>query len=117
MTKLVSIFSNGHRDVYNGKRPVKAGWMITAPNGRFATGHSIDAATARSTALGKAVYFGNIDGFCDRPSRIAHLRTYWTPIAQKAGFKSWEAMYDAYRAKVNAFAATCTIEIVELVEG
>ncbi len=55
MPKLISKFSNGHTDVYNGKRAVKAGWMITAPDGRFATGHSLDAATARSKSRQEAI--------------------------------------------------------------
>lgn len=117
MAKLSSKFSNGHVDVYNGARDVKAGWMITSPTGQFITGHSQDAQTARKTADSKAAYLTGAPVTIDRPNgRRDHLARiqYFTGIANKHGFKTWKAFYDDCTAKLAAFRAQCKIEIVTL---
>lgn len=54
---ITATFSNGHVDVYKGKRAVRAAWMITAKaDGRvLASGHSIDRRAAEKTAAGAVV--------------------------------------------------------------
>jgi hypothetical protein len=117
MPKIVSKFSNGHVDVYNGKRDVKAGWMITGPAGDFLTGHSYDAPTARKTAESKAPYLTGAPMTIDRPNgRRDHLarKQYFNGIARERGFASWQAMYVECSAKLAAFRAQCKIEVVAL---
>jgi len=45
-------FSNGHTDTYKGKRDVKAAWALINKNTNevIASGHSISASAAESTA-------------------------------------------------------------------
>jgi len=116
MTKLISTFSTGHTDVYNGKRNIKAGWMITGPQDDFYTGHSQDRETARKTAEGKAPYLKGAPSFVDRPTRsavtVACLQ-YFAGEARKHGFASHKAWYDDYAAKIATFRSQCKIEIVE----
>ena len=115
MAKLISTFSNGHTDKYNGKRDIKAGWMITGPQGDFLTGHSQDRETARNTAAGKAGYLKGAPAYVDRPGgRTTPAReAYFAKHARAAGFSSWKAQYDDYAAKIAAFRNQCTIEIVD----
>jgi hypothetical protein len=116
MPKLISTFSNGHTDTYNGKRDVKAGWMITGPQGDFFTGHSQDRETARKTAEGKASYLKGAPCHCDRPGgRTSPAReAYFAKLSRSRGFPSWKAEYADYTIKIAAFRAQCRIEIVEL---
>jgi len=114
---IASTFSNGHIDTYKGRRNVKAGWMITGPQGDFFTGHSQDRATARKTAEGKAPYLKGAPMHVTKPGgRFNHLARiqYFTGIAAKYGFASWKAHYDDYTAKMAAFRAQCRIEVIDL---
>ena len=64
MPKIIAKFSNGFEDKYNGKRDVKAAWMITRKSdGKVMhSGHSLDAAKAAKTAAGNLQYLGrNVD--------------------------------------------------------
>jgi hypothetical protein len=117
MTKIVSTFSTGHTDTYKGKRDVKAGWMITGPQGDLYTGHSQNRITARKTAEGRAPYLKGAPSFVDRPARRAATVAYFQYFAQQArkhGFTSHKAWYDDYAAKMAAFRAQCRVEIVDL---
>ncbi len=51
---ITAAFSNGHVDVYKGKRNVRAAWMITRKSDGvvLASGHSIDRRAAEKTAAG-----------------------------------------------------------------
>ena len=55
---IIATFSNGFEDRYNGKRAVKAAWMITRKeDGKvIASGHSLDRTKAAKTASGNLSY-------------------------------------------------------------
>lgn len=113
MTKI-STFSNGHTDTYNGKRDVKAGWMITGPEGDFYTGHSQDAETARKTAESKAVFLNGAPSHVQKPTRAANPAWigYHLKLAKEAGFNSHKAHYDAFQTQMATFRSRCRIEVV-----
>lgn len=118
MTKLISKFSDGTIDVYNGDRPVKVGWQIKLPDdGGVRTGHSLDEKRARATAYGNARYNDALVHW-DRPGgRTSPTRNaYFHKLAVAAGFKSWKAAYADYAEKMAAYRAKCVLEIVPLVE-
>jgi hypothetical protein len=114
---IASTFSNGHIDTYKGRRNVKAGWMITGPQGDFFTGHSQDRDTARKTAESKAPYLKGAPRHVDKPATrhvtVAYLQ-YFAKLAREHGFASHKAWYDDYAVKIAAFRAQCRIEIVDL---
>lgn len=67
MPKLIATFSNGHTDVYNGDRKVRAAWMITnRETGEvLSSGHSLDRVKAQKTAEGNVQ---NVVALHDLPS-------------------------------------------------
>lgn len=119
MTKIVAKFSNGHTDAYNGKRDVKAAWLVITANGKIHSGHSLDRATAEKTAKTYLDYgcqwsalrmSGTRGRDITTPAFLAHSHK----IAVSRGFadrKSYNAHADAERA---AYMAQGKIEIVDL---
>lgn len=71
---VIARFSDGSTDTYKGKRPVKAAWQITYPNGKTASGHSIDRATAEKTARGYIKYGDRSPRHRQTPARSRGLR-------------------------------------------
>jgi hypothetical protein len=118
MTKIAT-FSNGYADIYKGKRPVRAAWMVILPNGKIVSGHSLDRAKAQKTAEGNAM-------ICcpDRPLKMVGCggRDILTPafakwahgVAKEAGFADRKAYNAAAEAKREAWRSACKIEVVDL---
>lgn len=114
---ITAQFTTGHVDVYKGKRPVKAAWLLTGPNGDTKSGHSLDRAKARSTAEGAIRFLKGHPHSVDRPGRGAHsvaYLQYWHKLAREHGFKDHREFFADYQVKAAAFRATCKIEVVDL---
>lgn len=118
MTKIAT-FSNGYADIYKGKRPVRAAWMVVLPNGRIASGHSLDADKARATAEGHRA-----DGCQFRELKMSGTngRDIVTPafakwaheVAVRDGFADRKA-YNAHAASKRAeYIAQSKVEVVVL---
>lgn len=117
MPNLTAKFSNGHDDVYKGKRPVKAAWMVITADGTTVSGHSLDRETAAKTARAKAGEMSGTSVWWRQGrgrSLTAGQLAYVGAEARKAGHKDIAA-YEAALAKRRAdFVAGCTIEVVDL---
>lgn len=114
---ITAKFSNGHTDVYKGKRPVKAAWMIVSPDGEIRSGHSLDKAKARKTAEGNMAYLRArpdcIRKMNPRPT-VAAMQYFAKLAREHYGFSSYKAAYADGQAKMAAFRATCKIEVIDL---
>lgn len=115
MSKIIANFSNGHSDKYNGKRDVKAAWMIILPDGRIVSGHSLDRAKAEKTARSTISHYTPEWLPSTRQLQYANYAAYWTVQAKKDGFSSLKAMIAAGKAKNAEFSAKCKIEVVDLI--
>jgi hypothetical protein len=117
MSKIAT-FSNGYADIYKGKRAVRAAWMVTLPNGKIISGHSLSLELAQKTAEGNAMIAA------PRPLKMIQTRgrdivtpafAKWAhEVAQKAGFadrKAYNADAEARRAE---WRAACKIEVISL---
>jgi len=126
---IIAKFSNGFEDKYNGKRDVKAAWMITAKDTGevIMSGHSLDAAKAAKTASGNLRYFGSNVGvdlpMFDIPRRFYVGASYsWMfDKAREYGFegkrmmgayKTWAAAKNAERRA--AIEAATNIEVIDI---
>lgn len=109
-----AVFSNGHTDIYKGKRDVKAAWMITLPCGGIVSGHSLDRVKAEKTARSQPAM---------RPAYVVDPRTMqsaagyqWAQkTAKENGFKDAKEMIASSKEKNAKFQAQCKIEIIDLV--
>ena len=123
---IIATFKNGHKDVYKGKRPVKAAWaIIDRESGEvLCSGHSLDREKALKTAEGNCQFKGGRPG---DPMAITMgpQSKKWPPFikhaaewGRKAGWdgkgsviKWWEAR----NAEVRALRRSrVTIEIIDL---
>jgi len=111
--KITATFSNGHVDVYKGKRDVKAAWMVIYPNGGFESGHSYDRASAEKTA--RSHISQNSPAYYPSPIKLryAHTAAYWEKIARKQG-KTVRQIVEEGKKQNAEFAAACKIEIVNV---
>lgn len=117
MTTKISTFSNGHTDRYQGKRNVKAGWMIVTPDGAIKTGHSMDAIKAEKTARATAAEFSGIHAlYTARGPVHAGYIAARDQEARDAGFAHYRDFHAHVATRRAAWVASCNIEIVE-VEG
>ena len=112
---IKSIFSNGHEDIYNGKRPVTAGWIVITPSGTILSGHSINAKTAEKTARSAAaersqlhVAYNAIGGV-----PLGYLRAR-EQNAKDLGYKDHRDLVQSVKQGRAAFVEQCHIEIVSL---
>ena len=110
-----SKFSNGHTDVYKGRRDVKAAWMIIFPNGHISSGHSLDRARAEKTARNNAAEGrrGEASWYNVRNAHVGY-HAMRTKRAREKGYNSFKEWLDAERAATADFVADCIIEIVDL---
>lgn len=113
---ITATFSNGHVDVYKGKRPVKAAWMITRKSdGKVLnSGHSLDVDKARKTAEGNAAYCGTAVLGEDGHKRFPG---YFVPakIAHFNGTRAEYAQQKECNARRNAaIRAGIVIEVIAL---
>lgn len=112
MTKITAIFSNGHTDTYNGKRAVKAAWMVVLPNGQIISGHSYDRVTAEKTARSNATLRCHLG---DRGVVTRTSNSIWAhKVAREAGFPSLNALLADNTRLRNEFVAQCRFEVVDL---
>lgn len=90
---ITATFSDGTTDIYRGSRQVTAAWRVIFPDGRTASGHSLDEARATKTASSAISARGGADirGCRGNPRKIAEARK----AAQE-------------------FAAACKVEIIRL---
>lgn len=111
-----TLFSNGQKDIYKGKRDIKAGWQVTFPNGGTASGHSYDKAAAEKTA--RSHISMNSPAYYPSPAKLkyATCANYWNKIAKDGGFKSVNELVAQGKAENAAFAAKCKVEIVDVKE-
>lgn len=125
MTKIIATFSNGHQDIYKGKRDVKAAWMIVdrASGEKLASGHSLDRAKAQKTAEGNIRYVvkGPANKFEMPLHRGATTIAYMQYISKEARVQGWDGkgrVYDfwkAHNAEISAYKhAQVRIEIIDL---
>lgn len=114
MTKT-SKFSTGQTDLYQGKRDVKAGWMIVTPEGKIITGHSLDSAKAEKTARSTAAeWSGSHALYSARGPVHAGYIAARAEEATKAGFTDYRAYHAHLATKRADFVAACHIEIVKV---
>lgn len=110
---VTAIFSNGYKDVYKGKRPVTAAWMVvhTATGAIISSGHSLDVVKARKTAEGYLAYCGAVLGE-GHPLRTLQ----WTGTRGGSGMSANErARARAHNAaRLAAIRPLVTIEVIEL---
>ena len=117
---IKSTFSNGHEDIYTGKRAVTAAWMVITPvmpdhAGKVLSGHSIDAKTAEKTARAAAA---------DRSQlHIAYGARGGVPLgymqarekhAKDKGYKDHRDLVQSVKRGRAAFIEKCHIEIVSV---
>jgi len=111
MTKIIATFSNGFTDKYNGKRDVKAAWLITENGWFYASGHSNDALAAAKTAASSLprvhrTFRGTMSLGCIASVMALYVRP--------TGCKSLRE-YNDFASKANAAeAAKYKIEIINL---
>ena len=113
--KKLTKFSNGHQDLYKGKRPVTAGWMVVLPSGAIVSGHSIDTRTAEKTARAAAADCSKL--------HIAYGARGAVPLgylqarerhAKDEGYKDHRDLVQSVKRGRAAFVERCHIEIVSL---
>lgn len=109
-----AVFSNGHTDVYKGKRDVKAAWMITTPDGKIVSGHSLDKETALKTAKSQTAMRCTYT-YSHGQLRDARCRAYLDGQARTAGFANAVEQNKHNLALNAAHAAKCKIEIVDII--
>lgn len=120
MAKITAQFSNGFIDTYNGKRAVKAAWMITRKDtgNVVASGHSMDAEKARKTAAGNARNdprkFADISISRATPKGPNWCSAYQEKFAREMGFKNHREHLAAWRAEVDRAMNNCAIEVIDL---
>ena len=125
MTKIIATFSNGHQDIYKGKRDVKAAWMIVdrATGEKLMSGHSLDRVKAQKTAEGNVRYVVKApEGKHDMPlHRGATTVAFMQYISKEARAQGWdgkgsaEAFWKARNAEIAAYKrAKVSIEIIDL---
>lgn len=115
MKKLykTAVFSNGHRDVYKGKRDVKAAWMVIGPKGTIASGHSLDIGCAEKTAASHISQMSPAYYPSPRSLRVVRSAVWWAGIAKEAG-KTVAQLIAEGKAENATFAAGCSVEVVSL---
>ena len=114
MPKITATFSNGYQDTYKGTRDVKAAWMVTLPDGRTMSGHSLDRARAEKTARNNASACAGNAQTLHAGAVPPHYLAWREKIVKKAGFRNVSEYNADIRAKRAAFVESCTIEIVDL---
>ena len=115
MTKIIATFSNGFTDKYNGKRDVKAAWLITKieDGSVVASGHSLDLDTAAKTAKSntpRAMQTYNTSA----PMSPGFLAAAMALTVRPAGCKSIREYNTLAKATNAAKAANYKIEVISL---
>ena len=121
MTNLTATFSTGYTDAYKGDRDVRAAWLLTTPEGRTFSGHSLNrqnaAKTASSTASQKCPFHELVmhgGGLRGRYSYTPAAAANYLKIAKERGFDTIKAYNADAKAKRADWVARCAIEIVDL---
>lgn len=124
---ITARFSNGHVDVYKGKRDVRAAWMITdAKTGAvLLSGHSLDRARAEKTATGNVRHVTDVGAYTFEVPRKLYLGHNYGALFERArqnGYGgrpfSWRALKEwakAHNEKVHALRlAAVRIEVIDV---
>lgn len=114
MGKITATFSNGHTDTYQGKRDVKAAWMIVFPDGGIESGHSIDRARAEKTARSSASQCSGVGQTLHAGAVPPHYAVYRDRVAKREGFRNFREYNKHVKEKRAEFVANCTIEVIDL---
>lgn len=112
---IKSIFSNGHEDIYTGKRAVTAGWMVITPSDTILSGHSIDAKTAEKTARAAAADRSQLHVAYNAKGgvHVGYMRAR-EKHAKDKGYKDHRDLVQSVKRGRAAFIEQCHIEIVKL---
>ena len=113
MTKIIATFSNGFSDKYNGKRDVKAAWMITKieDGSVYGSGHCNDALAAAKTA---ASSLRRVHKTFRGTMSLGYIASVMELYVRPTGCKSLRE-YNDFASKANADeAAKYKIEIINL---
>jgi hypothetical protein len=111
---ITAKFSNGHTDAYNGKRDVKAAWMMVTPTGSIYSGHSLTVDAATKTANSKISEVNRV-GETRYPQRGSAVTFHhFAQCAKKDGFDRTEDWFEANKQKAVEYRAACTVEIINL---
>lgn len=120
MTKTAT-FSTGHIDTYKGDRDVRAAWLLTTPEGKTFSGHSLNrqnaTKTANSTAGQKCPFHELVmhgGGLRARYSYTPAAASEYLKLAKERGFNTIKAHNADAKAKRADWVARCKIEIVDL---
>ena len=121
-TMKIAIFSNGHTDVYKGKRAVKAAWMFEY-KGKTYSGHSLDAEKANKTANNTLRSEADCEVFKQNKAFNTFYMSRNYPIScigrvnahlKKHGFKSTNELAAARRIAIDNEISGVKIEIVTI---
>ena len=115
MTKIIATFSNGFSDKYNGKRDVKAAWLITKieDGSVYASGHSYDLDAAAKTAK-SSIPRAMQTYHTSAPMSPGYLAAVMALHVRPAGCKSIREYNTLAKATNAAKAANYKIEIINL---
>ena len=110
---ITAMFSNGTTDTYKGDRKVTAAWLLTLPDGRIFSGHSMTLELACKTAArnaGKNCPFVELVMKSYTPASAVH----YTKLAKERGFDTLKAYNADRKSKRADWIAQCKIEVVAL---